>query len=399
MDAVRDQRDRCRHAWGDGVARRDVERHEEVQRQVGRVVGREHEMRRLAEDEELGDAAGDRILVLAPRRAVAAMEDDEAIGDDPVHAGAGRAVARGLERQARPVEQHAAAGARGGDAAGKDVAEADEAGDLGRDRAGRDRKRRPFLEGAALVQDDHPVGEARGLFHVVSDEDDGHVEAAAELGDLAVEPLARRAVDGGEGLVEQQRARRAGERPGDGDALLLAARHLGGAPGLEAGEMDEGEDLAGAGGALGPRQVPEGGRDVAFRGHVREERVGLRHETDPPPVRRQEDAAVGVGPGLAIGGDAGADGMVEAGDRAQERRLSGARGADEGEDLAAPGAEAGGERDRRVGLGLDLERHQPRRRPIRRDMAKDSEIATSEMKSRTSDISAAERSSKACTRS
>jgi hypothetical protein len=64
---------------------------------------------------------------------------------------------------------------------------------------------------------------------------------------------------------------------------------------------------------------------------VREERVGLEDETDAPLVGRAEDACRSVEPNLVVERDPPGGGPNEAGDRAQRRRLAGARRPDQGD--------------------------------------------------------------------
>ena len=75
-------------------------------------------------------------------------------------------------------------------------------------------------------------------------------------------------------------------------------------------------------------------RDIAFDGHMREQRVALEHHPHRPPLRRP------AGEVLAVQQHAAAIGEVEAGDHAQQRRLAAARGAEQGEKLAGFDADA-----------------------------------------------------------
>src|SRR5690606_36662738 len=71
-----------------------------------------------------------------------------------------------------------------------------------------------------------PVGHREGLFLIVRDEDRRDPDRALDDADRAPELVADLRVERAERLVEQQHARLMRERPGDGDALLLAAREL-----------------------------------------------------------------------------------------------------------------------------------------------------------------------------
>ena len=84
---------------------------------------------------------------------------------------------------------------------------------------------------------------------------------------LAVQALARHLVERAERLVHQQQRRREGERARDRDALLHAARELPRVVVLEAGQLDEVEQLAHAlvAAAPVPAEQLERQRDVAAR--------------------------------------------------------------------------------------------------------------------------------------
>jgi hypothetical protein len=64
---------------------------------------------------------------------------------------------------------------------------------------------------------------------------------------------------------------------------------------------------------------------------VREERVGLEDQPDPPFVRRAKDIRRRVEPDVVVECDPPGRGADEARDRAQRRRLAGARRPDQGD--------------------------------------------------------------------
>ena len=72
-----------------------------------------------------------------------------------------------------------------------------------------------------------PVAHLDRLVDVVGDEQDGLADLGLEAEELVLEALAVDRVDRAEGLVHQHHRRVRRERPGDADALLLAARELG----------------------------------------------------------------------------------------------------------------------------------------------------------------------------
>ena len=100
--------------------------------------------------------------------------------------------------------------------------------------AGDERRGRALVHGlgvgqlldVAVEHDRDPVAHAHRLFLVVGDEDERDAELALEQLELDLHLLAQLAVERAERLVEQQHARAVDERPGERDALLLAAGQL-----------------------------------------------------------------------------------------------------------------------------------------------------------------------------
>jgi hypothetical protein len=143
--------------------------------------------------------------------------------------------------------------------------------------------------------------------------------------------LAQLQVERAERLVEEQHRGVVDERAGQRDALLLAAGELARAGALAAAQADELERLGHTALDLGHGHLAalEAERDVAAHVEVLEERVALEHRVDVAPVRRH------VGDGLALEQDPSLARLLESGDHAQRRRLAAARGAEQGEELAA----------------------------------------------------------------
>src|SRR5258706_9825013 len=81
---------------------------------------------------------------------------------------------------------------------------------------------------AAVADGNDPVGEV-GYLGVVRDDDDGGMLLAIEAAELTDNGLGRFGVEVAGGLVGQDETGLVGQRPGDGDALGLAARDLVGA--------------------------------------------------------------------------------------------------------------------------------------------------------------------------
>ncbi len=136
----------------------------------------------------------------------------------------------------------------------------------------------------------------------------------------------QRRVERGEGLVEEHHLGVAGQGPGDGDPLLLAARQLVGVALAQVVHADEREQLGDPRRPVGPcRGAAAWQREADVVGHreVREHRALLRHVADPAPLGREALAAV-VDHAVTDAHGAGL-GRFEAGDDAQQGGLAAAR--------------------------------------------------------------------------
>jgi hypothetical protein len=165
----------------------------------------------------------------------------------------------------------------------------------------------------------------------VGDEDGGRVARSEREGDLVAQVAAQRGVEVRERLVEQDDPGLGGERAGQRDALLFApGQRLD--PGAAARlEVDQREQLAGAGPVAGAE------RDVLLDRQVREQREALEDEADPAALGRHH--APGLRDHLAVEGDAACVEILEAGDQAQGRALARSRRAEQREHLAGRDAE------------------------------------------------------------
>ena len=121
----------------------------------------------------------------------------------------------------------------------------------------------------------------------MGDEQRGHPGLGQDLAHLLAQPIAQSRVEVRERLVEQDEIRGGGERPGEGDALLLAARQLVYGPARVAGEPDQLEHLGDAA-AIGLAAEPVA--DVAGHVEVWEQRVVLEHHPDPAALGGDEHA-------------------------------------------------------------------------------------------------------------
>ena len=186
----------------------------------------------------------------------------------------------------------------------------------------------------------------------------------AQLG-LHVEPGA--GVQRRQRLVQQQQGGLAGQRPGQGHSLGLAAGQLAGLAVGQGVEAEPAEPVAGhapgllAAGAAGAG--PEG--HVLRHGQVREQPVVLEHEAHGPPGRLHERAGAGVVDDLPGQLDAAAGHRGKAGQRVQQRGLPGAVGPEHAEHLARRRGERHPEREAApADLGVhDQPRAQPRAQP------------------------------------
>jgi hypothetical protein len=87
-------------------------------------------------------------------------------------------------------------------------------------------------------------------------------------------------------------------------------------------------------------------RDVLERSQMREERIGLEDETDPPRARRNVDSPRRVKPSLAGAGDSTRRDRCQSGDGPKRRRFAAAGWADKRKELAGSYVKHEIERDR-----------------------------------------------------
>ncbi|CAO0825928.1 hypothetical protein SMICM17S_11739 [Streptomyces microflavus] len=151
------------------------------------------------------------------------------------------------------------------------------------------------------------------------------LEEGAQFDD---EAFAQAAVELTQGFVQHQELGARGQRPGQGDALLLPAGEGGDRAALGAGEAHQFEEFAdpalGLGAPCAVHPQPEG--DVGAGIAVREELVVLEHQAEPAPVDR--DAAL-VLPGQQ---HPAAVHRLEPGDGPEQGGLPAAAGAEHADD-------------------------------------------------------------------
>ncbi len=212
----------------------------------------------------------------------------------------------------------------------RDVCEAEESGDVLVERLRPELVGRGDLHHVPRAHHRHAVSERERLGLIVRHVDGGQPELVEQLRQLVEQPVAQPPVERPERLVEEKHAWFGGERSGQCDALLLAARERSDRAVLESGEADELEKLGGTRldrvGLVAAHPQAEG--DVAEDVAMGKESVVLEDEADAAPVRRN---AVEV---LAVEHDPARVRKLKAGDDSQQRRLAGAARTEHRDDLA-----------------------------------------------------------------
>jgi len=195
----------------------------------------------------------------------------------------------------------------------------------------------PLLEPAALHHADD-VAQREGFQLVMSDEQRRRAGVLQDRAHLVGEALAQVDVEVGEGLVEQQQLRRRGQRPRQGDALLLPARQLVRRALGGMAQAHQVQHLAHPHGALGPRQVLHAEGDVVGHAQVRKQRIVLEDHADASRFGRQLQPARGIVQHLAGHQHLAGVQPLQPGHRTQQRGLAAAGRADQHADL--PGGQA-----------------------------------------------------------
>ena len=204
---------------------------------------------------------------------------------------------------------------------------ADEVGHEAVDRPLVELGRQALLLDAPVLHDDDDVAHGQGLLLVVGHVHERDPDLLLEGLELELHLLAQLEVQRAQRLVEEQHGGVVDQRPGQRDALLLAARELPGPALLVAGQAHELEGLAhaprlvGLGGAL---PLPQAVAHVLGHVHVREQGVMLEHGVHVAVVGRHPRDRLAREVDLARGG------LLEPRDHAQGRGLAAAGGSQEG---------------------------------------------------------------------
>ena len=145
-----------------------------------------------------------------------------------------------------------------------------------------------------------------------------------DAGHVAPEPGPQRRVQGAEGLVEKDDTRSDDQRPGQGDALLLASRELMGVATAEPSEPDELDELL----RFGPLRPRDTEPDVAHDRQMGEQRTLLGYVPDAPVLGPHRPHPVVDDP--TVDGHGARVDLLETGDQPQERRLPAPRRPEDG---------------------------------------------------------------------
>ncbi len=200
---------------------------------------------------------------------------------------------------------------------------------------GQDLGRRAELrDHAAVLEDRDEVADLDGLVDVVGDEQDRLGQLLLEPQELVLETVADDGVDRPEGLVHEHDRRVHRERPGDADALPLAARQLvrEAVAVLRGVQADQRQQLVRAGPQpfLRPAEQARHGRHVVADGLVREQ-PHLLDDVADAPTQLGDVASRGI---HAVDQDAPAGRLDEPVHHLEAGGLAASRRADEHADLA-----------------------------------------------------------------
>ena len=217
------------------------------------------------------------------------------------------------------------------DPAGEDGVDADAAGDVPVGGALEDVGHAVVLPDPAVDHHRHPVAEGERLDPVVRDDDRRDAEPHEEGAQLAAELLPGRAVEGRERLVEEEEPRARGRWRGRGRPAAAArprAPRAAGRRGLRASGARASPPSCGPRGPAGIAVEAEGDVLVRRTGAGRGRSPGRGGRRGGGGPGRRGPAAVSSHVSSAVD-DRPLVGAVEAGEGAQNRRLSRARGAEE----------------------------------------------------------------------
>ena len=179
----------------------------------------------------------------------------------------------------------------------------------------------------ARREEQDAVAQGNGLTDIVGDEENSLAGRRPNRLKLKLEAVASQGIERAEGFVHQQHRRVKGERPGEGGTLAHTTRELVDETVLEAGQVDEINEMAsgaGAGGS-GKSGLPQAKLDITLDIEPREER-GL--------LKEQHPVGAGATNGVRIRENGPGARGFEASDEAEQGRLAAAAGAKQADKLA-----------------------------------------------------------------
>ena len=264
--------------------------------------------------------AAQPVVVVGDAVGVHGVEDRDLLrshADDRHRALGEEALGRDREREPAGLDEHVVAG-RPRPRALDQVGLAEEVGDEDGARQLVDVGRMAELLDAAGVHHRDGVGHRHGLLLVVRDVHERRAHLGLDALELDLHLPAQLEVERAERLVEQQDTGPVDERPGHGDALLLATGQLRGLAAGHRPELDEVEHVLDGLLDVLDLAAPEAEGDVLEDVEVREQRVRLEDRVD--------GALEGAQPGdvLLAEADRPLGRVLEPGDHAQGRRLAAA---------------------------------------------------------------------------
>ena len=228
------------------------------------------------------------------------------------------------------------------------AAQSDSVVQPGKVRPTHQRRQRARRDRPAVVQHQDVRRESQDILEVVGDENQRHLQRAAQAVDLALETPPNGTIDGSERLVEEQHRRLAGQCSGERDALPLAPGQFVWSFRIVSRKVHRIQQFRCSRPPLRSPTMPECGHDVAERRQMRKQRVLLEHEPYGPSVRRPEYAGIRLRPGVGTGVHAAMRWPGEAGDRAEDRCLTTSRRPENREHLTRVAPELDVEGDRTV---------------------------------------------------
>ena len=178
---------------------------------------------------------------------------------------------------------------------------------------------------------------------------------------LDLHAFSQDAIERAEGFVQKQQGGFVDQRPGEGDALLLATRELGGTPSAEPFEPHQREGLVHLAAALLTLDAARRERiaDIGGGAHVGKEGVALEHDAEVSPFRHHPGDVAFFREHLATGR------RLEARDHHQQGGLPRAARSEQGDELSLRDVEIDAAQSVLVSVvGLVQSPHRERGRPI-----------------------------------